>query len=149
MAMAPMQTVRDAVTKALIKRESPALPVRFRRKRPKDSNFPSISAISPISVPRTILTIIIMVPPAVRTPFGETVKTFASVPDMPINRVQTPATRVTEVCHCSFRNFPNNKPMTPPPMMAATFMMVPNPIIIFLSGPGTYCVSAGVQNSFS
>ena len=62
MAMAPMQTVNDAVRKASMKPVSFSFPVRFRSQVPKRSNRPSRSMISPISAPSAREMIIIMVP---------------------------------------------------------------------------------------
>ena len=57
MAIAPMHTVREAVTKALTKSLSLAFPVFRFSHSPRRSNQPSILTASPINVPRARQTV--------------------------------------------------------------------------------------------
>ena len=94
MAMAPMQTVREAVTKALTKPLSFALPDLIFSHSPNRSKAPSMFIHSPIRAPMARQPMMSMEPLLTMAPFS-TDSIFSSTPVMAINRVLTPQTFVS------------------------------------------------------
>ena len=133
MAMAPMHTVNEAVTKASTNRASLALPVFRFSQLPKRSIPSSRFNSSPIRDPRAMQPMISMAPPPV-TLEPSTVSIPSKAPEMPRNRVLTPQALHRESCTPSLKNRPKIMPHTPPATIARVLMTVPSPTI--LSPPG-------------
>ena len=68
-AIAPMQTVSEAVRNASRNFESPSLPTFLRSQTPNFSILPSRSMAPPVTAPRMKLKMVIMVPVAPSAPF--------------------------------------------------------------------------------
>ena len=133
MAMAPMQTVSDAVTNPSTKRASPELPVLSRNHVPRVSKRASRSSSSPATVPRASEMSIVIVPcvPRVMVPSAAAVATSmcCSVPAAPTKMTHTPHARSRALWRRSVTSELARSPMVPPPTMQATFMSVPRPIM--------------------
>ena len=95
MAMAPMHTVSDAVTKASTKPPSLPFPVLTFSQVPKRSKPASIFRISPIKAPMARQPMISRELPLTR-PAPSTVSIPSKAPARPMNRVATPHTLVRE-----------------------------------------------------
>ena len=129
MAMAPMHTVKDAVTKALTKPLSLAFPVFRFSHSPNRSKAPSMFSASPITPPMARHPMISMAP-LLTMALPSTESICSSAPVMAINNVLTPQTLVKVSWVLSLKNRPNSAPSTPPVKMAAVLIMVPRPNII-------------------
>lgn len=133
MAMAPMQTVSDAVTNPSTKCASPELPVLSRNHVPRVSKRASRSSSSPATVPRASEMSIVIVPcvPRVMVPSAAAVATSmcCSVPAAPTKMTHTPHARSRALWRRSVTSELARSPMVPPPTMQATFMSVPRPIM--------------------
>ena len=128
MAIAPMLTVSDAVTKALTKPLSRSLPVFFFSHSPKRSKASSMPSSSPITVPSARQSTTSIARPLVSAPSSS-----FSMPDiapaMAMNMVLTPQALPMEACCSSRNNLPVKRPINPPATMAPVLMSVPSPIM--------------------
>ena len=142
MAIAPMQTVRDALTKALTNVLSLAFPVLTFSHCPSRSNAPSMFSASPITAPMARHPMISSAPLLTTFP-SCTVSIPSMAPEMAINSVPTPQTFISVSCALWLRTRPNNAPHTPPARIAAVLMTVPSPTMCFPSFPDLpkfYCI---------
>ena len=124
MAMAPMDTVREAVTKALTKPASPWLPVLSRSHSPRRRNRPSMFSTSPTAAPRARESTTSMERPAVRLPLS-TRSIPSMAPVMAMNMTHMPLVRARDSCWLGRKRFPARRPAT----MLALLRRVPSPII--------------------
>ena len=128
MAIAPMHTVSEAVTKALTKPASFALPVFCFSHSPKRSKPCSMPIISPMTVPivrhsTTSIDLPLVIAPA-------SIFNMPSIaPAMAMNMVLTPQARFSASCCSGLMNRRNSQPITPPATMLPLLMIVPSPII--------------------
>ena len=132
--MAPMQTVREAVTKASTNPLSFALPVLIFSHWPNRSKAPSRSRSSPAREPRARQPMISMVPP-LTTPVPSTVSIPSSAPAMPRNNVHTPQVLHRASWTLSLKKRPKTMPRMPPARIARVLMMVPSPAMVNRSLP--------------
>ena len=128
MAIAPMQTVRDAVTKAPMKPPSDSLFVLTLSQAPKRSIRSSRSSSSPRTAPTASERIIIMVPCTVSAPPSAR-SICESAPETPTNSTLTPMALISVFCSRSGMRRPPSRPASPPTTIAATLTIVPNPCI--------------------
>ena len=127
-AMAPMHTVRDAVTKASTKPLSEPLPVFCFSQEPKRSRPSSIRSNSPTRVPRARQITTRMLPEAVTAP-SSTVSICSRAPEMAMKMVLMPQALVRPSRIRSGRRPPTRRPSRPPATMAATLISVPRPLM--------------------
>ena len=135
MAMAPMQTVREAVTKAFTNCLSPSLPVFRFSHSPKRSKPFSMPISSPMTVPMARQSTTSMDLPLTRV-LPSILSMPCMAPAMAMNRVLTPQAVVRDCCCSCFRSLPVKWPISPPRMMAALLITVPSPTICCHSMPG-------------
>ena len=128
-AIAPMETVRDAVTKAFTKPTSPLLPVLAFSHSPNASNPFSMPIRSPITVPTARHSTTSMDFPLLMAP--SLMRSIPSIaPAMAMNRMLTPQARFRDSCCSGLNHFPANCPTNPAATMLTLLMIVPNPIIL-------------------
>ena len=126
MAMAPMHTVNEAVTKPSTNRASLLLPVFCFSHSPNRSNQCSMLISSPTNAPSARLPTNSMARPLTTLPFS-TVRIPSSTPPMAMNSTETPQAFCKESWCRSFKNLPNRPPRIPPRMMATVLISVPKP----------------------
>ena len=132
MAMAPMQTVRELVTKASTNLASLALPVLILSHSPNRSKPSSIRRSSPMTVPMARHSTINMERPpereAVRpSPAMVTCSMPSMAPAIAIKRTLIPQTLQMASCCWSLKKRPVKCPAIPPAMTAAVLIKVPVP----------------------
>ena len=131
MAIAPMHTVREAVTKPWMNWLSPPRSALAFSQAPSCSMRRSRSMNSPASAPRAsarIMARVLPVPAEERTPFSAA-SIPARAPEAPMNRVASPRAFKIPSWQCSFRPPLASRPSEPPAIMARTLAMVPVPIM--------------------
>ena len=142
MAMAPMQTVRELVTKASTNRASLALPVLILSQAPKRSKPSSILKSSPMTVPMARHRTINMERPLLmEAAFPASSIVICSMPSMvpaiAIKSTLIPQTLQIASCCSSLKRRPAKCPAIPPATTAAVLINVPVPGIYLLS-PNSY-----------
>ena len=128
MAIAPMQTVSEAVTKALTNSASPLLPVFAFSHSPNCSKRSSMRAASPRRVPSARQSTTSMDFPLASSP-ASIFSIPCIAPATAMNRTLTPQAFVKESCCSSWISFPAKCPTSPPATMLAPLMIVPSPVI--------------------
>ena len=124
MAIAPIQTVNEAVVKPLINFLSFELPVFVFIKEAKVSNIPSISIISPNIVPSVKQSTINMLLPA--TNVESVILIIPSIaPATPIKITAIAQLLIIAVWLSSFSLLPNKIPNIPPMIMEIVLIIVP------------------------
>ena len=126
-AMAPMQTVRDAVTKPSTNRVSPPLPVFCWSQCPKRSMRSSRSMASPMTAPPMRLASIQFVPTSVTPPSAPICSISLTVPVKPRNITATAQAIMMAFWKRSDISRPHPSPKSPPPTMPNTFAKTPIP----------------------
>ena len=129
--MAPMHTVREAVTKPWTNWLSPPRSALAFSQAPRRSILSSRSIHSPTNVPRARAKIMPRVsftpvparaPPSARSRPG-------MAPAAPMNTTARPMVRIRAPCHRSGSPPFSSSPSPPPARMASTLASVPSPII--------------------
>ena len=124
-----MDTVKEAVTKALTNSASLLFPVFCFSHSPKLSNPCSIPISSPMIVPMARQSTTSMdFPLLIFPPSVESIPSIA--PAIPINNTLTPQALFNASCCSTRNNLPVKYPTRPPAIMLILFMMVPNPVMI-------------------
>ena len=127
-AMAPMLTVSDAVTKASTNEESPALPVLYLSHSPKRPIWCSRLIHSPTSAPAASDTTIMAVPPLTSLPSAmESMPPRA--PASPTKSTLKAVAFIRPSCKRGVMNLPKSMPAMPPATTKAVLISVPRPIM--------------------
>ena len=126
MAMAPMHTVSEVETKALVNSLSPSLPVLRLSHSPRFSMAASKLMASPMSEPSANETMS-MVVPVVASAFPSMMSIFCMVPPRPINRTHSPDAFMSVSWMRGVMKRPPANPKRPPATKSATLMIVPKP----------------------
>ena len=124
--MAPIHTVSDAETKALVNSLSPSLPVLRLSHSPRFSMAASRLMASPMSEPRANETIS-MVVPVVANASPSITSIFCMVPPRPINRTHNPDAFMSVSWMRGVMKRPPMRPSRPPAIKSTTLMIVPKP----------------------
>lgn len=127
-AIAPIQTVQDALTNADTNESSPVLWLFILSHSPNLSTRAFILIISPIRPPKVRLTIIITVPLVDSLP-SDSDSIFCITPPTASIIIATALTDSRVSFILSFSFLPNSNPHSPPNISRATFITVPSPRI--------------------